>query len=125
MSSFLTEYPQTLAALRAQYSPHFCSAYTRWIIGHQLRQTRPLCFADDTALCDLIYTEDETAYREEILSFTEYCEQNFLRLNVSKTREMILDFRQNTVPPSRLFINGAVVERVTEYKYLGFVLDNK
>ena len=71
----------------------------------------------------LIYTDDDTAYRDEILRFTEYYEQNFL--NVSETKEMILDFRQNTVPPPPIFINGAEVERVTEYKYLGVVLDNK
>ena len=50
-------------------------------------------FADDTAMTGLIYTDDDTAYREGILRFTEYCEQNFLQLNVSKTKEMILDFR--------------------------------
>ena len=73
-------------------------------------------FAGDTAMTGLIYTDEDTAYSEEILSFTEYCEQNFLHLNVSKTREMILDFRQNTVPPPPIFITGAQVERVTKYK---------
>ena len=60
----------------------------------------------------LIYTDDETAYREEIRRFS--CEQNFPQLNVSKTREMIFHFNQTTVPPSPIFRNEAEIERVSE-----------
>ena len=46
-------------------------------------------------------------------------------LNVKKTKEMPIDFRiARTVIPD-LFIDGVKVERVTEFKYLGTVLDNK
>ena len=49
---------------------------------------------------------------------------NYLDLNVDKTREMAVDLR-NTGAVSELIIEGVTVERVTKYKYLGTVLDNK
>ncbi|KAM4580370.1 uncharacterized protein PAE49_005246 [Odontesthes bonariensis] len=52
--------------------------------------------------------------------------QNHLRLNVSKTREMVMDFRRKKKTPSQpLKIKGEVVEEVEDYKYLGVVIDNR
>ena len=42
-----------------------------------------------------------------------------------KTKEMLIDFRKNPSAIPDLLIDGVRVERVTEYKYLGTVLDNK
>ena len=42
-----------------------------------------------------------------------------------KTKEMLIDFRKAPTVIQDLFIDGVKVERVTEYKYLGTVLDNK
>ena len=44
---------------------------------------------------------------------------------VTKTKEMLTDFRKAPIVIPDLFIDGVKVERVTEYKYLGTVLDNK
>ena len=38
---------------------------------------------------------------------------------------MLIDFRKVPTVTPDLFIEGVKVERVTEYKYLGTVLDNK
>ena len=38
---------------------------------------------------------------------------------------MLIDFRKAQTDIPDLFIDGVKVERVTEYKYLGTVLDNK
>ena len=38
---------------------------------------------------------------------------------------MLIDFRKVPTVVSDLFIDGVKVEKVTEYKYLGTVLDNK
>ena len=46
-------------------------------------------------------------------------------LNVKKTKEMLTDFRKTPSVIPDLFIDGVKVERVTEYKHLGIVLDNK
>ena len=58
--------------------------------------------------------------------FSNWCRDNSLDLNVKKTKEMLIDFRKAptmTIPD--LFIDSVKVEGVTEYKYLGTVLDNK
>ena len=48
----------------------------------------------------------------------------FLDLNVLKTKEMLIDFRKNPPPVPYLEIDGKIVERVDEYKYLGTVIKN-
>ncbi|KAI3363944.1 hypothetical protein L3Q82_001522 [Scortum barcoo] len=51
-------------------------------------------FADDTTVIGLITGDDETAYREEVRALTSWCQDNNLHLNVSKTKELIVDFRR-------------------------------
>ena len=57
-------------------------------------------FADDTVV-GLITNNDETAYREEVRPLGVWCQENNLKLNVNKTKEMITDFRkqQRKQPP--------------------------
>lgn len=65
------------------------------------------------------------AYLRQLQSFVDYCDTNFLELNVPKTKEMIIDFRRNTIAPEPVVIKGSVVDRISSYKYLGVVLNNK
>ena len=81
-------------------------------------------YADDTALVGKCISNDD-AYLEEVNRFTEWCKKNFLELNVSKTKEMIVDFRKSVVDYPPLYTDQQMVERVNEYKYLGTVLDNQ
>ena len=55
-----------------------------------------------------------------------WCDEHHLDLNVSKTKEMVVDYRRSkktTVPPC--VIKDQTVERVSEYKYLGTIVDDK
>ncbi len=58
-------------------------------------------FADDTTVVGLISNNDETHYREEVAQLAEWCGVNNLSLNVEKTKEVVMDFRRNSVdhPP--------------------------
>ena len=47
----------------------------------------------------------------------------FLHLNVSKTKEICIDFRRNRTVISPIVINGEPVEQVDSFKYLGVTLD--
>ncbi|KAK3514614.1 hypothetical protein QTP70_021524 [Hemibagrus guttatus] len=49
-------------------------------------------FADDTVVVGLISDNNETAYLEEIRNLENWCPRNNLLLNVSKTKELIVDF---------------------------------
>ena len=51
--------------------------------------------------------------------------KNGLYLNVSKTKEMCIDFRKNQRCSKPVYIKGKAVERVDTYKYLGAVFDSK
>ena len=64
-------------------------------------------------------------YRESITQFIDWCESNFLVLNVSKTKEMVVDFRRKKSPVQFIMMKGEPIEMVDDYKYLGVVLDNK
>ncbi len=50
--------------------------------------------------------------------FIVWCKRSFLNINISKSKEMIIDFRRKSpsVPPS--LIDGQAVEVVHQYKYL-------
>ncbi len=77
-------------------------------------------FADDTVFLGLISNNDETTYLDEVERFTSWCQDNCLSLNVSKTKELMVDFRKRQQRPYiPLIISGTPVERVSSFKYLG------
>ncbi len=48
----------------------------------------------DTVVLGLISNNDETAYLDEVEGLTLWCQDNCLSLNVSKTKELNVDFRK-------------------------------
>ncbi len=69
-------------------------------------------FADDTVVLGLIFNNDETAYLDEVERLTSWCQDNCLSLNVSKTKELIVDFRKRHLRPyTPLMISGTPVEK--------------
>ncbi|KAK1802517.1 hypothetical protein P4O66_021800 [Electrophorus voltai] len=77
-------------------------------------------FADDTVVVGLISDDDERAYLEEIKHLENWCQENNLLLNVSKTKELIVDCskkQERHYQPVR--ISGTTVERVDSFRYLG------
>ena len=69
-------------------------------------------FSDDTTLEGLIHNSDESAYRGEVERLAGWCSENDLELNVSKTKEMVFDFRKKKTPLVPITIAGEVVEEV-------------
>ncbi len=80
-------------------------------------------YADDTALVSLCINDDNM-YRREVERFHKWCKENYLELNVKKTKEMVIDFSTLPVAQQPLYINGELVDTVKEYKYLGTAIDN-
>ena len=54
-----------------------------------------------------------------------WCQDNNLSLNVSKTKEMIVDYKQRKAEQTPIHIGGAVVERVESFKFRGVHITNK
>ncbi len=48
-----------------------------------------------------------------------------LQINVSKTKEMTIEFYNSVEIPSKVVIAGKEVEKVSSYKYLGTLIDDK
>lgn len=48
-----------------------------------------------------------------------------IELNVKKTKEMLVDFSSSPNIQQPPYINGELVESVSEYKYLSTIIDNK
>ena len=82
-------------------------------------------FADDTTVVGLITDNDETAYREVVRELAVWCQDNNLSLNVSKTKELIVDYRKRRAEQAPINIDGAVVERVESFKFLGVHITNE
>ena len=102
-------------------SPVVFTLYTNDCTGTE--NTTFVKYSDDTAIVDL--SNSIPHYNEEVERFTTWCKDNFLNLNVTKTKELVIDFRKQPPAVSPITIDGEIVERVKKYKYLGIILDNK
>ncbi|KAJ0033751.1 hypothetical protein NQD34_000858 [Periophthalmus magnuspinnatus] len=68
---------------------------------------------------------DEREYRTVVDNFVTWSEKNHLQLNVTKTKELVVDLRRTKAAVTPISIHGVSVDVVEEYKYLGVYLDNK
>ena len=73
----------------------------------------------------LITNNNETAYREEVRDLAVWCQDNNLSFNVGKTKELIVDYRKRRTEHAPIHIDGAVVEQVESFKFLGVHITNK
>ena len=66
-------------------------------------------------------------YFKQTENFVNWCDKNYLYLNVSKTtrKRCALIFRKHQRCPKPVYVKGETVERVGTYKYLGVVFDSK
>ena len=54
-----------------------------------------------------------------------WCQDNKLSLNVSKTEELIVDYRKMRPEHDPIDIDGAIVEQVESFKFLGVHITSK
>jgi hypothetical protein len=73
----------------------------------------------------LITENDETAYREVVRDLAVWCQDNNLSLNVIKTKEMIVEYWKKRTEHAPILIDGASVEQVESFKFLGVHITNK
>ncbi|KAK1802684.1 hypothetical protein P4O66_004184 [Electrophorus voltai] len=134
ISNFLTDRPQSVwvgncassiltlstgAPQGCVLSPLLYSLYT-YDCTATSSSTIIVKFPDDTIAMGLISDNDKRAYLEEIKHLENWCQENNLLLNVSKTKELIVECsrkQERHYQPMR--ISGTMVERVDSFRYLG------
>ena len=84
-----------------------------------------VAFVDDTELVGKISNDEDALYHKQIENFLNWCDKNYLYFNVSKTKEMSIEFRKNQRCTKPDYNKGEAVERVETYEYLGLVFDSK
>ena len=52
-------------------------------------------FADDAELVGKISNDEDAIYHKQTVNFVNWCDKNYLYLNVSKMKEMSTDFLKN------------------------------
>eukprot|EP00061_Rhincodon_typus_P001080 g13662.t1 len=67
---------------------------------------------------------DKSKYRREIEGLVTRCSENNLSLNISETKELIIDFRKKGGEHAPIYINGTEVERVESVKFLRVTITN-
>ena len=104
-------------------SPVLYTLYTNDFTCHY-PNTHLIKFADDSVIQGLIGLQ-ESNYLACIEEFILWCSNNFLLLNVDKTKEMIFYFRQTRTEVLPIEIKDQNVQIVHHYKYLGMTIDDK
>ena len=70
-------------------------------------------FVDDTDQVRKISNNEDALYHKQIESFVNWCDKkNYLYFNVSKTKEMCVDFRKNQRCPEPVYNKGESMKRV-------------
>eukprot|EP00061_Rhincodon_typus_P017704 g46515.t1 len=81
-------------------------------------------FADNTTVVGRISNNDETEYRKGIDSFLAWRKANNLSLNVSKVKELVINFRKQSRGHASIFISGVEAEVFDSFKFLGITIIN-
>ncbi|KAK0148821.1 putative RNA-directed DNA polymerase from transposon BS [Merluccius polli] len=120
---FLTEKPQTV-----QIGNTSSKSITLSTGAPQGCVLSPLLFTllthdYETTVVGLISNNNDT-YREEVEQLAGWCKDNNLLLNVTKTKEVVVDYRKTKAEHPPLSINGDMVEQVTGTKFLGVHISN-
>ena len=87
---------------------------------------KTILFADDTNLlcCGDNLEQLLDTVEKELIKLKSWFDANKLTLNLSKTKFIIFGNRSNN-SNKKLMINDVEIERVTEIKFLGVIIDNK
>ena len=109
-------------------SPILFSFLTSDFVSSPTSSCRVVKYADDTCIIGLVKNNDEAEYRNTVSNFVSWSDRASLVLNTQKkkTKEMIFDFRKTSrSEQAPLYIDNEPIEQVSEYKYLGTIIDDK
>lgn len=113
---------QTQAHLRVVSCHPYSSLCTQTTVEQQ--GSYIVKFSDDTALLTLLQGQDSD-HGQALPAFIIWCDDHFLDLNVSKTKELIINFRQSQDTPRASTIHNEEAQIVDSYKYLDTMFESQ
>ena len=69
-------------------------------------------YSDETVIVDT--TNSAQQLQSVVDDFSLWCRDNHLTLNISKTNEMVIDFRRSSTSPPALQLDGQIIVRLEE-----------
>ena len=91
----------------------------------QLDETPLHKYMDDTTVSESINCDQPSRMQEAGNSIVEWSNNNSTKLNTKKTKEMVISFKKHPVDIPPLTLNDSNIERVTIFKLLGVLFNNK
>ena len=80
-------------------------------------------YVDDTTILQTCLADSQNGdLQTGIEHLNEWARTNKMKFNLSKTKEIVFDFRKNCIPPPKLTMNDFEIERVSEAKILGVTI---
>ena len=95
-------------------------------LPHYCHDVEVQLYADDTVLYTHAKSAQQAATKltNALVGVAEWLDQSCLTLNVSKTKGMFFAKTKLNIPDVNICIKGEQIETVTEFKYLGVLLDS-
>ena len=82
-------------------------------------------YVDDTTIWEVCNKHGGNSKIQDAANQTfTWCQNNNMRLNTDKTKEMLIDFSKKPVNIENIYMNGNVIERVQSTKLLGVIINN-
>ncbi|KAI4898935.1 hypothetical protein NFI96_007066 [Prochilodus magdalenae] len=115
--------------MKMEVDMHLVTWITDYLTGRP-QHVRIRDFSSDTVISSTgapqgTVLSPEREYRSLVKDFVEWCTTNHLKLNITKTKEMCIDFRRSRPSQQSISIKGVDVEMIRSYRYLGVHLDEK
>ena len=84
-----------------------------------------LMYADDTTLyCNIDQNVSEEVINNKLSKVSQWLAANKLSINVTKTKYMVFHLHKKVVTYPDLQLNGNKIERVTQFNFLGLILQS-
>ena len=87
-----------------------------------------MCIRDRLSVSSCSVNEIERELQFSINEVSNWCFKNYMALNPTKTKSMLLTARQkhqNTCSNLTLLVKSELIEQVSEHRLLGVIIDNK
>ena len=82
-------------------------------------------YVDDTTIYHTSSDPSDTTLQKSVDTAIDWSKQNSMKINATKTKDMLISFAKETPKVSNVIVDGEEIERVSECKLLGVILNNR